>query len=40
MKTLDELKKDFGAFYPTGYMVVGFSEPSERYRQLAIETVR
>lgn len=25
MKTLDELDKDFGAFYPRGHMVVGFS---------------
>ncbi len=24
MKTLDELEKDFGAFYPRGYMVVAF----------------
>lgn len=29
MKTLDELKKDFGAFYPTGYMVVGFNDPAD-----------
>ncbi len=24
MKTLDQLHKDFGAFYPTGHMVVAF----------------
>jgi hypothetical protein len=34
MNTLDELKKDFGAFYPTGYMVVGFNEPSDAKKVL------
>jgi len=34
MKTLDELKKDFGAFYPTGYMVVGFNDSADAKKVL------
>lgn len=29
MKTVDELNKDFGAFYPTGHLVVGFQAPED-----------
>lgn len=29
MKSLDELHKEFGAFYPTGYTVVGFQQEED-----------
>jgi len=34
MENLDDLKKDFGAFYPTGYMVVGFRVHTDATRVL------
>ena len=32
MKTLEQLHKDFGAFFPTGHMVVAFQQPQDAHQ--------
>lgn len=32
MKPLEKLHKDFGAFYPTGHMVVAFQRPQDAHQ--------
>ena len=32
MKSLDRLNKDFGAFFPTGHMVVAFQQPRDAHQ--------
>ena len=32
MKSLDESHRDFGAFYPTGHMVVAFQRPQDAHQ--------
>lgn len=32
MKSLDQLHKDFGAFFPTGHMVVAFQQPQDAHQ--------
>ena len=34
MKSLDQMHKDFGAFYPTGHMVVAFQEREDALKVL------
>lgn len=34
MNTVDELSKEFGAFYPTGHMVVGFEAQNDASKVL------
>ena len=32
MKSLEQLHKDFGAFFPTGHMVVAFQQPQDAHQ--------
>ncbi len=32
MKTLDQLHRDFGAFFPSGHMVVAFHQPQDAHQ--------
>jgi hypothetical protein len=32
MKSLDNLHRDFGAFFPTGHMVVAFAQPQDAHQ--------